>query len=89
MTKDQAIREVRFNMSTIGISDEAAQRVIEAREVAVKAIEDQEQAVMNAIDEFAQELSSRLTDAIYPKDVPSMANLIATVAREMKDKRRD
>lgn len=88
MTKDQVIREVRFNMSTIGISDEAAQRVTEARELAVKAIEDQEQAAINAIDEFANELSLRLTDAIYPKDVESMTNLITTVAREMKDKRK-
>ena len=31
MTKSEAIREVRFNMSKIGLSDKAAKRVVEAR----------------------------------------------------------
>ena len=32
MTESEAIREVRFNMSTIGLSDKAAKRVVEELE---------------------------------------------------------
>ena len=42
MTESEAIREVRFNMSTIGLSDKAAKRVVEARNMAIKALEKQE-----------------------------------------------
>lgn len=41
MTENEAIREVRFNMSTIGLSDKAAKRVVEARNIAIKALEKQ------------------------------------------------
>ena len=41
MTDEEAIREVRFNMSTIGLSDKAAKRVVEARYMAIKALEKQ------------------------------------------------
>ena len=41
MKESEAIREVRFNMSTIGLSDKAAKRVVEARNVAIKALEKQ------------------------------------------------
>lgn len=36
------------------------------------------------IDEFANTLKGRLTDAIHQKDVESMTNLINDVAREVK-----
>lgn len=36
------------------------------------------------IDDFANTLIPRLTDAIYQKDVESMTNLINDVARELK-----
>lgn len=39
MTENEAIREVRFNMSTIGLSDKAAKRVVEARNMAIEALE--------------------------------------------------
>ena len=39
MTESEAIKEVRFNMSTIGLSDEAANRVVEARGMAINALE--------------------------------------------------
>lgn len=39
MTENEAIREVRFNMSTIGLSDKATKRVVEARNMAIKALE--------------------------------------------------
>ena len=42
MTESEAIKEVRFNMSTIGLSDEAANRVVEARGMAIQALEKQE-----------------------------------------------
>ena len=42
MTESEATREVRFNMSTIGLSDKAAKRVAEARNMAIKALEKQE-----------------------------------------------
>ena len=41
MTESEAIKEVRFNMSTIGLSDKAAKRVVEARNMAIKALEKQ------------------------------------------------
>ena len=41
MTESEAIREVRFNMSKIGLSDKAAKRVVEARNMAIKALEKQ------------------------------------------------
>lgn len=36
-----AIKEIRFNMSTIGLSNEAAKRVVEARDMAINALEKQ------------------------------------------------
>ena len=42
MTESEAIKEVRFNMSTIGLSDEASNRVVEARDMAINALEKQE-----------------------------------------------
>ena len=41
MTESEAIKEVRFNMSTIGLSDKAAKIVVEARNMAIKALEKQ------------------------------------------------
>lgn len=41
MTENEAIREARFNMSTIGLSDKAAKRVVKARNMAIKALEKQ------------------------------------------------
>ena len=41
MTESEAIKEVRFNMSTIGLSDKAAKRVAKARNMAIKALEKQ------------------------------------------------
>ena len=37
-----------------------------------------------AIDDFAETLIPRLTDAIYPKDVEGMRNLINDVAEQLK-----
>ena len=41
MTESEAIKEIRFNMSTIGLSDKAAKRVVEARNMAINALEKQ------------------------------------------------
>lgn len=41
MTESEAIKEVRFNMSTIGLNNEAAKRVVEARGMAINALEKQ------------------------------------------------
>lgn len=41
MTENEAIREARFNMSTIWLSDKAAKRVVKARNMAIKALEKQ------------------------------------------------
>lgn len=41
MTDSEAIKEIRFNMSTIGLSNEAAKRVVEARDMAINALEKQ------------------------------------------------
>lgn len=41
-------------------------------------------SVDKAIDDFAETLIPRLTDAIYPKDVEGMRNLINDVAEQLK-----
>ena len=41
MTESEAIKETRFNMSTIGLSDKAAKRVVEAIDMAINALEKQ------------------------------------------------
>ena len=41
MTESEATKEVRFNMSTIGLSDKSAKRVVEARDMAIQALEKQ------------------------------------------------
>ena len=41
MTESEAIKEIRFNMSTIGLNNEAAKRVVEARDMAINALEKQ------------------------------------------------
>ena len=54
-------------------------------EVEVSRIEyHDDEIISKAIDEFANTLIPRLTDAIYQKDVESMTNLINDVARELK-----
>lgn len=40
-----------------------------------------------AIDEFANALIPRLTDAIHQKDVESMTNLISDIVKELQVKR--
>ena len=47
ITESEAIKEVRFNMSTIGLSDEASKRVVEARDMAINALEKQMPKKMN------------------------------------------
>ena len=41
MTESETIKEIRFNMSTIGLGNEAAKRVVKARDMAIQAIEKQ------------------------------------------------
>ena len=41
MTENEVIKEVRFNMSEIGLNDEAAKRVSESKNIAVQALEKQ------------------------------------------------
>ena len=41
MTESEAIKEIRFNMSIIGLGNEAAKRVVEARDMAINALEKQ------------------------------------------------
>lgn len=41
MKDSEAVKEIRFNMSTIGLSNEAAKRVVEARDMAINALEKQ------------------------------------------------
>ena len=43
MTENEAIKEVRFNMSRIGLEESSAKRVTEAREVAIRALEEIQQ----------------------------------------------
>lgn len=41
MTENEAIKEVRFNMSKIGLDDKSAKRVSEAKNMAIQALEKQ------------------------------------------------
>ena len=41
MTEIEAIKERRFNMSTIGLNNEASKRVVEARDIAINALKKQ------------------------------------------------
>ena len=43
MTESEAIKEVRFNMSRIGLNDKSAKRVSEAKNVAIQALEEVQQ----------------------------------------------
>lgn len=38
---NEAIAEVRFNMSTIGLKEDSVKRVVKARDLAIKALEKQ------------------------------------------------
>ena len=40
MTENEAIKEVRFNMSRIGLNDKSAKRVSEAKNMAIQALEE-------------------------------------------------
>ena len=42
MKESEAVKEIRFNMSTRGLSNEAAKRVVEARDMAINALKKQE-----------------------------------------------
>ena len=41
MTESEAIKEVRFNMSKIGLNNKSAKRVSEAKNMAIQALEKQ------------------------------------------------
>ena len=41
MTENEAIAEIRFNMSTIGLKEDSVKRVVKARDLAIKALEKQ------------------------------------------------
>lgn len=40
MTENEAIKEVKFNMSRIGLNENTAKRVTEARDIAIQALEE-------------------------------------------------
>lgn len=40
MTENEAIKEVRFNMSRIGLNDKSSKRVSEAKNMAIQALEE-------------------------------------------------
>ena len=54
----------------------------EFKDIAVKLAKEQ---YNKAIDDFVKALIPRLTDAIYPKDVEGMRNLINDVAKQLKE----
>lgn len=41
MTENEAIKEVRFNMSKIGLKENSVKMVVKARDLAIKALEKQ------------------------------------------------
>lgn len=53
MTESEAIKEIRFNMSTIGLSNEAAKRVVEARDMAINALKEiQQYKALGTVEEL-------------------------------------
>ena len=95
MTIDEAIEELKSEngyYANNGMTD-----VAEFNTKIIRLLEDYKQIKMlipieqalkaeynKAIDDFAETLVPRLTDAIYPKDVEGMRNLINDVAEQLK-----
>lgn len=53
MTENEAIKEVKFNMSRIGLNENTAKRVTEARDIAIKALEEiQRYRAIGTLEEF-------------------------------------
>ena len=53
MTESEAIKEVRFNMSRIGLNNKSAKRVSEAKNIAIQALEEvQKYREIGSIEEF-------------------------------------
>lgn len=76
----KGIKEIPI--ATIKISKEDMQKMVDEK---VAQIELDIQGIRaEAIDEFVSALVPRLTDAIYPRDVEGMTNLINDVAEQMK-----
>ena len=67
MTESEAIKEVRFNMSTIGLSDKAAKRVVEARDMAINALEKQIPKKIEIRKATNDDIESELRDFITVK----------------------
>ena len=67
MTESEAIKETRFNMSTIGLSNEAAKRVVEARDMAIKALEKQIPKKIEIRKATNDDIESELRDFITVK----------------------
>lgn len=64
MTESEAIKEVRFNMSTIGLSIEAAKRVVKARDVAINALEKQISKKPKTDDRYVMYICPRCNEFI-------------------------
>lgn len=82
MTKNEAIEEVRFNMSTIGLNDKAAKRVTEARNMAIQALEEvealkEENETLKALYEDARKEGNNLL-------ARARENAIDEFAKQMK-----
>lgn len=62
MTEHEAIKEVRFNMSRIGLKESSVKRVTEAREVAIQALSEIQQYKAIGTVEELQELKEKNTE---------------------------
>lgn len=62
MTENEAIKEVRFNMSRIGLKESSVKRVTEAREVAIQALSEIQQYKAIGTVEELQELKEKNTE---------------------------
>ena len=76
MTEQEAIKEVKFNMSRIGLKEEAAKRVIEARNIAIDSIKKVEH-----LDEIKQEIRAQAIDELV-EEIRNASNKIKDIRGE-------
>lgn len=62
MTESEAIAEIRFNMSTIGLKEDSAKRVVKARDLAIQALEEVQKYRAIGTPEECREAVEKQTD---------------------------
>lgn len=78
MTENEAIKEVRFNMSRIGLNNKTAKRVSEAKNMAIQALEEvQQYHQIGTVEECLRnkDFLDFLSDKMNPNDFETYLHL--------------